>query len=69
MAMESSSVYWIPVFQIFEIRGFEVFLVNAKSMKGSMDERTQALSFTGGSLVAMGGTNAQNFCCGGLAEA
>ena len=28
VAMESTSVYWIPLYQILETRGFEVFLVN-----------------------------------------
>lgn len=31
--MESTGVYWIPVFQILEQRGFEVYLVNAKYVK------------------------------------
>ena len=30
VAMESTGVYWIPVFQILEARGFEVVLVNAR---------------------------------------
>jgi transposase len=33
VAMESTGVYWIPVFQILESRGFEVFLVNAHYLK------------------------------------
>jgi len=33
IAMESTGVYWIPVFQILEQRGFEVYLVNAKYVK------------------------------------
>jgi transposase len=33
VAMESTSVYWIPLFQILETRGFEVFLVNAQHVK------------------------------------
>lgn len=33
VAMESTSVYWIPVFQILETRGFEVFLVNAQHVR------------------------------------
>src|ERR1700734_3112249 len=28
VAMESTGVYWIPLFQILEDRGFEVWLVN-----------------------------------------
>jgi transposase len=33
VAMESTSVYWIPLFQILEQRGLEVFLVNAHHIK------------------------------------
>ncbi len=33
VAMESTSVYWIPLFQILEERGLEVFLVNAHDIK------------------------------------
>ena len=33
VAMESTGVYWIPLFQILETREFEVFLVNAQHVK------------------------------------
>jgi transposase len=33
VAMESTGVYWIPVFEILEARGFEVLLVNARNVK------------------------------------
>ena len=33
VAMESTGVYWIPVFQILQSRGIEVILVNAKYAK------------------------------------
>jgi transposase len=33
VAMESTGVYWIPLYQILETRGFEVFLVNAQHVK------------------------------------
>lgn len=33
VAMESTGVYWIPVFQILEQRGLEVKLVNAHQVK------------------------------------
>ena len=33
VAMESTGVYWIPLFQILEARGFPVFLVNAHHVK------------------------------------
>ena len=31
--MESTGVYWIPLFQLLESRGFEVVLVNARHVK------------------------------------
>jgi len=31
--MESTSVYWIPIFELLDERGFEVFLVNARDAK------------------------------------
>jgi len=33
IAMESTGVYWIPVFEILEASGFEVLLVNARDVK------------------------------------
>ena len=33
VAMESTGVYWIPVFEILESRGFAVLLVNARHVK------------------------------------
>ena len=33
VAMESTSVYWIPIYQILEARGLEVCLVNAAEMR------------------------------------
>jgi len=33
VAMEATGVYWIPVFQILERRGFQVILVNARQTK------------------------------------
>jgi transposase len=33
VAMESTGVYWIPLFQMLEARGFEVALVNARHVK------------------------------------
>jgi transposase len=34
VAMESTGVYWIPAFALLERRGFRVYLVNARHMKG-----------------------------------
>jgi hypothetical protein len=33
VAMESTGVYWIPLYQLLETRGFAVCLVNARQMK------------------------------------
>lgn len=40
VAMESTGVYWIPLFQILEQRGFEVCLVNARHVKNVPGRRT-----------------------------
>ena len=33
VVMESTSVYWIPIFELLEARAFTVFLVNARDAK------------------------------------
>jgi transposase len=40
VAMESTGVYWIPVFQILEANGFEVLLVNARHIKNVPGRKT-----------------------------
>lgn len=40
VVMESTGVYWIPVFQILEQRGFEVKLVNAAHVKNLPGRKT-----------------------------
>ena len=40
IAMESTSVYWVPVFEILETRGFEVLLVNARNVKNVPGRKT-----------------------------
>ena len=40
VAMESTGVYWIPLMQILESRGMEVYLVNAKHVKNVPGRRT-----------------------------
>jgi len=40
VAMESTGVYWIPLFQILEARGFEVCLVNARYYQNVPGRRT-----------------------------
>jgi hypothetical protein len=40
VAMESTGVYWIPLFQILQERGFEVWLVDARHVKNVPGRRT-----------------------------
>lgn len=40
VAMEATGVYWIPLFQILETRGFEVCLVNARYYQNVPGRRT-----------------------------
>lgn len=40
VAMESTSVYWIPVFEILEARGIEVLLVNARDTRNVPGRKT-----------------------------
>ncbi len=40
VAMEATGVYWIPLFQILEERGFEVCLVNARHVKNVPGRKT-----------------------------
>jgi transposase len=40
VAMESTGVYWIPIFQILEAKGFEVCLVNARHVKNVPGRKT-----------------------------
>src|SRR3954453_1889882 len=40
VAMESTGVYWIPLMQILETRGLEIYLVNAKHVKNVPGRRT-----------------------------
>jgi transposase len=43
VAMESTGVYWIPIFQILEALGFEVYLVNAQYIKNVTGKKTDIL--------------------------
>ena len=43
VAMESTGVYWVPVFQILEEYGFEVYLVNARHVKNVPGRKTDVL--------------------------
>ncbi len=43
IAMESTGVLWIPVYEILEARGFEVYLVNARHIKNVSGRKTDIL--------------------------
>jgi transposase len=43
VAMESTGVYWIPLFEILEDRGFDVVLVNARDFKSVPGRKTDVL--------------------------
>jgi transposase len=40
IAMESTGVYWVPVFEILEVHGFVVLLVNARDVKNVPGRKT-----------------------------
>jgi transposase len=43
VAMESTGVYWIPIYEILEARGFRVHLVNARHLKNVPSSKTDVL--------------------------
>jgi len=43
VAMESTGVYWIPLFEVLEERGFEVKLVNPRHVKNVPGRKTDVL--------------------------
>jgi transposase len=43
VAMESTGVYWIPLFEILDSRGFEVLLVNARQISHVPGRKTDML--------------------------
>jgi len=43
VAMESTGVYWIPLYQVLESRGFQVYLVNARQIKNVPGRKTDVL--------------------------
>jgi len=43
VAVEATGVYWIPLFQLLERRGFEVLLVNARQIKNVSGRKSDVL--------------------------
>ena len=55
VAMESTSIYWVPVFEILEARGLEVLLVNARDVKNVPAARLTSMTPSGSSsCISMG---------------
>jgi transposase len=40
VAMESTGVYWVPIYELLEARGFQVYLVNARHIKNVPGRKT-----------------------------
>jgi transposase len=43
VALESTGVYWIPLYEVLERRGFEVLLVNARHVRGVSGRKSDVL--------------------------
>jgi len=43
VAMESTGIYWIPVFEILDSQGFDVHLVNPRNVKNAPGRKTDVL--------------------------
>jgi transposase len=43
VAMESTGVYWIPLFELLESRGFHVYLVNARHVRNVSGRKNDIL--------------------------
>jgi len=43
VAMEATGVYWIPLYEVLEEHGFEVYLVNARHLKNVSGRKTDVL--------------------------
>ena len=43
VAMESTGVYWIPLYELLEARGFKVLLVNARHVKNVSGRKSDVL--------------------------
>lgn len=43
VAMESTGVYWVPVYELLEAQGFQVYLVNARHLKNVSGRKTDVL--------------------------
>jgi transposase len=61
VAMESTGVYWIPLYEILGARGFDVVLVNAHHMKNDPGRKTDVVD-TNPSLTRKESTRITQLC-------
>src|SRR6266705_2780705 len=52
VVMESTGVYWIPIYEILEQRGFEVWVVNARDAKHVPGRKTDISDHIAGRFYA-----------------
>jgi len=45
VAMESTGVYWIPLFELLESRGFTVLMVNARHVKNVSGRKELSVNY------------------------
>jgi transposase len=45
VAMESTGIYWIPLFEILEARGFEVRLVDPRQLKTVPGRKSDVMDY------------------------
>jgi transposase len=50
VVMESTGVYWIPIFELLDASGFAVFLVNARDAKHVPGRKTDSVTRSGCSV-------------------
>src|SRR5271154_6523473 len=55
VVMVSTSVYWIPIFELLDARGFAVFLVNARDAKQVPGRKTDEAALTEGATAVVAG--------------
>jgi transposase len=56
VAMQSTGVYWIPIYEILEERGIQVYLVNArhtKNLPGRKSDVQESLEKTAAPFVSV----------------
>lgn len=43
VAMEATAVYWIPLFELLDSRGFDVYLVNSRASRQITGRKSDVL--------------------------